>query len=702
MTSLPEAMVRLRRVALAVPVLALSLGVLPAAATGADATAVEAVQGDARVWMQGEEPPLLQLEQFFRDPQHAAGRISPDGEYVALLSAHEGAMNLHLMERGQPLESARPLTAESRSIMGFFWSRDGEHLIFVRDRDGDEDRELRVIALDDATRDAPDRPLPESRHLAGGDGVQARVLHVPRATPESIFVGVNARDPRLHDVYRVSLATGDRTRVAKNTAGIEGWDFHEGELRKATRTTDDAGTEILRVKSQDEFEPVYTCAFGETCSVANFRADGEWLYLRTNAGEDRDLVELVLLDPATGEERFVHRDPEGEVDLGTALFSDRDHRLLATVYTGDHQRIHAHDADFESRLAWLRDELGDGELVFSSRTRDEAVWTVAVTRDTDPGSVYLADFEAREIERLYRGRPDLPREYLAPMEPIRYTARDGEVIPGYLTLPLGAEPEGLPLVVMPHGGPWIRDTPGYSGTVQFLANRGYAVFQPNFRGSSGFGKDFLNAGNQEWGTGVMQHDVTDGVLHLIEQGIADPDRVAIFGSSYGGYAALAGLAWTPELYAAGVSMVGPSNLITLMESIPPYWEAGIRRMHGRVGDPEDPEDRERLEAQSPLFHVEQMRAPLMVAQGANDPRVKQQESDQIVSALHGAGHPVEYLLAPDEGHGFVNQTNRLAFFAGLETFLAEHVGGRRQARYPETVQERLDALRQDVRAVEAP
>ncbi len=447
---------------------------------------------------------------------------------------------------------------------------------------------------------------------------------------------------------------------------------------------------------------MYTCAFGETCSVANFHADGARFYLRTNAGDERDRVELVLFDPATGEEEFIHRDPEGEVDLGSAMFSERDHRLLATVYTGDRQRIYAHDEAFEAHLDWLREELGEGELELTSRTRDESLWTVAAIRDTDPGSVYLANVEAREIERLYEGRPDLPREHLAPMEPIRYTARDGQEIPGYLTLPHGVEAEGLPLVVMPHGGPWIRDTWGYSGTVQFLANRGYAVFQPNFRGSSGFGKAFLNAGNQEWGTGVMQHDVTDGVQYLIDEGIADPDRVAIFGASYGGYATLAGLTWTPDLYAAGVSMVGPSSLITLMESIPPYWEAGIRRMHGRVGDPEDPEDRERLKAQSPLFHVEKIEAPLMVVQGANDPRVKQAESDQIVSALHAAGHPVEYLLAPDEGHGFVGQTNRLAFFAGLEAFFAEHLGGRQQADYPEPIQERLDFLRQDVEAVEAP
>jgi dipeptidyl aminopeptidase/acylaminoacyl peptidase len=681
--------------------LSVSLALFAVPTIGAAETEVEAefVEGNESPWAQGEAPPLLELEQFFRDPQHAAGRISPDGDYVALVSAHEGAMNLHLMKRGDPLESARPLTEEPRSIMGFFWSRDGRHLIFVRDRDGDENLELRVIALEDAVGQDG---IPESRHLAGGDGVQARVQHVPRSTPEYIFVGLNERDPRLHDVYRVALETGEKTRVAKNTAEIEGWGFHEGELRKAVRTTDDAGTEILRVQSQDEFESIYTCAFGETCSIANFHPDGERLYMRTNAGDERDLIELVLFDPATGEEERVHRDPEGEVDLGGAKFSDQDHRLLATVYTGDRQRIYAHDEDFESHLDWLRDELGEGELEITSRTRDESLWTVGVIRDSDPGSVYLANVETREIERLYEGRPDLPREHLAPMEPIRYTARDGQEIPGYLTLPHGAEPEGLPLVVMPHGGPWIRDTWGYSGTVQFLANRGYAVFQPNFRGSSGFGKGFLNAGNQEWGTGVMQHDVTDGVKYLIDQGIADPERVAIFGASYGGYSALAGLTWTPELYTAGVSMVGPSNLITLMESIPPYWEAGIRRMHGRVGDPEDPDDRERLKAQSPLFHVENIQAPLMVAQGANDPRVKQQESDQIVAALREAGHPVEYLLAPDEGHGLVDQTNRLAFFAGLETFLAEHLGGRHQADYPEAVQERLDLLRQDVDEVDAP
>ncbi|WP_018871302.1 S9 family peptidase [Thioalkalivibrio sp. ALgr3] len=671
---------------------------LPALA-GAQIETAPAEEG-AGPWTE-EAPPLVKLERFFRDPEYASARISPDGDRVAFLRPYEGAMNIHVVARGEPVEQAQPVTTEERSVSGFFWSRDGEYLLYARDADGDEDFEIRALQ-------APVEPepeageYPESRHLAGGDGVRARIFHVPREAPGELFVGLNDRDPRLHDVYRVDIASGERELVAENTAEIEGWHFHEGELRKATRTTGDGGSEILRVDGEDDFRQIYACEFGESCSLAGFHADGARLYLRTNAGEDRDLSELVLFDPESGEETRVHRDPEGEVDLGRALFSDEDHRLLATQYTGDRQRIYAHDEEFEQALDWLRSELGDAELSFSSWTRDEDVWTVGVQRDVDPGSAWVADLRERELERLYRTRPDLPEDVLAYMEPIRYEARDGTEIPGYLTLPRGAEAEDLPLVVMPHGGPWVRDTWGYSGQVQFLANRGYAVLQPNFRGSSGFGKAFLNAGNQEWGTGVMQHDVTDGVKHLIDEGIADPDRVAIYGGSYGGYATLAGLTWTPELYAAGVSMVGPSSLITLMESIPPYWEAGIKRMHGRVGDPDDPEDRERLKEQSPLFHVDRIESPLLVAQGANDPRVKQAESDQIVAALRDAGHPVEYLLALDEGHGFVNETNRLAFFAGLEGFLAEHVGGRRQAEYPEPVQERLELLRQGIDEVEAP
>ncbi len=325
-----------------------------------------------------------------------------------------------------------------------------------------------------------------------------------------------------------------------------------------------------------------------------------------------------------------------------------------------------------------------------------------MTSDVDPGATYLYDRATGEVELLYRPRPNLPTEHLARMQPVRYTARDGVEIPAYLTVPQGVEPRNLAVVIHPHGGPWARDFWGYDPTAQFLANRGYAVLQPNFRGSAGFGKRFLNLGNEEWGTGSMQHDITDGVRWLIEQGIADPARVGIYGGSYGGYATLAGVAFTPELYAAAVPFVAPSNLFTLIRSFPPYWQPLIRLWHRRVGNPDDPAHEQRLREQSPLFAAERIRTPLLVVHGANDPRVTQHEADQIVVALRERAINVEYLVAPDEGHGFARRENRIAMFAAMERFLAEHLGGRYQESMPPEIRTRLAELRVDVSSVRLP
>ncbi|MFW6010788.1 MAG: alpha/beta hydrolase family protein, partial [Gemmatimonadota bacterium] len=437
------------------------------------------------------------------------------------------------------------------------------------------------------------------------------------------------------------------------------------------------------------------------CSPVRFHPDGRRVYLVTNRGEDVDLSRLVLLDTRTGETELVESDPEGEVDFGGALFSDRTDELLATTYSGDRRRIYPKTEWFRESLDFLRAELPEGELGFSASTEDESRILVTVSSDVDPGSVYLYDRDEGAVERLYRSRPDLPSEHLASMEAIRYEARDGREIPAYLTLPQGVEHENLPLVVHPHGGPWARDTWGYATYPQFLANRGYAVLQPNFRGSTGYGKDFLNAGNEEWGD-AMQDDITDGVRHLIEQGVVDADRVGIYGGSYGGYATLAGLAFTPEVYAAGASYVGPSSILTLLEAIPPYWGPIAEIFAVRVGDLDDPEDRERLRRQSPLFSADAIDDPLLVIQGANDPRVDKRESDQIVVAARENGVDVRYLVAPEEGHGFVREDNRLAVAAALEAFFARHLGGRHQEDASPAVQERLEALGVETDTVSLP
>jgi dienelactone hydrolase len=433
-----------------------------------------------------------------------------------------------------------------------------------------------------------------------------------------------------------------------------------------------------------------------------FHKDGVRVYMVTNKGDDIDLARLVLFDPQTGAEEFVEADPEGQVDFGGAEFSDVTDEIVATYYVGDRVRIYPKTKEVEHDLQVLRQKLPEGEISLGSSTEDERIMIVSVSRDVDPGSAYLYNRDTEEVELLYRSRPELPSEHLAFMKPVRYKARDGLEVPAYLTIPRGAEPRGLPVVILPHGGPWARDIWGYDPYTQFLANRGYAVLQPNFRGSTGYGKAFLNAGNKEWGTGDMQHDITDGVNYLIEEGIADSERVGIFGGSYGGYATLAGVAFTPDVYAAGVSYVGPSNLITLLNSIPPYWAPIKRIFDVRLGDQNDPVDKERLIEQSPLFSAENIVAPLLVVQGANDPRVNKQESEQIVIALRDMGREVEYMLAPDEGHGFAGQENRLALSVAMEEFFARHLNGRYQEDMPEPIAERLAALTVDVSTVTLP
>ena len=638
-----------------------------------------------------ELAPLLDREVFFGNPEIAGAQLSPDGQYLTFLKPLDGVLNVWVKRADEPFEAARPLTADDRPVPGYFWSRDGRYVLYVQDAGGDENYHVWAVDPAQATGDG----APAARDLTPAEGVRAAIIDVPEDDPGHILVGLNDRDPAWHDVYRVALATGERELLIENTEQIAGWMADlDGDVRLALRTTGDGSTEVLAVQDGALGEVVYSCSVVETCGPVRFHPDGRRVYMQTNKG-DRDLVELVLFDPATGDEALVERDPEGQVDFGGAVFSDVTDELLATYYNGDRLRVYPQDPAWGADLAFLRAELPDGEVLPAGSTQDERTWLVSVTSDVDPGSVYLFDRDTREAAFLYRGRPDVPVEHMAPMRPVTYTARDGREVPAYLTLPRGAEARGLPAVLLVHGGPWARDSWGYDSYAQFLANRGYAVLQPNFRGSTGYGKDFLNAGNGQWGTGAMQHDLTDGARWLVSEGVADPERVGIMGGSYGGYATLAGLAFTPDVYAAGVSIVGPSNLITLLESIPPYWAAARQMFHERMGDPTTPEGRAQLEAQSPLNSADRITAPLLVIQGANDPRVKQAESDQIVIALRDRGYPVRYLVAGDEGHGFRDATNQLAQNAATEAFLAEHLGGRAQTAMPAEVAERLATLTVD-------
>lgn len=639
---------------------------------------------------ESQVPPLLQRELFFADPDIAGAQLSPDGQFLAFQKPLDGVMNVWVKGINEPMAAARPVTADTdRPIMIYFWSADGRYILYAQDKDGNEN--FHVYAADPTSLEGA------ARNLTAIEGVAARIYAIPKQTPNHIIVGFNDRDPRFHDIYRVDLTTGERTLLLQNDEQIGLWTTDlAGNVRLAFRQTAERGNEILAV-GDDGLTPIYTCRIEETCVPIRFHADGQRVYLMSN--RNGDLIQLELLNLENQQSQMVEVDPENQVDFGGAVFSEATDELIATYYVGDRTRIYPQNDEIAADVALLQQQLPDVDIVLKSLTQDDRLALIEAQSDVNPGSTYLFDRNTQTLEKLYDSRPELSSEHLATMQPLRYTARDGLEIPAYLTLPQGVDPVNLPVIVMPHGGPWARDMWGYNPFTQFLANRGYAILQPNFRGSTGYGKAFLNAGNNEWGTGAMQHDLTDGVQYLIDEGIADPERVGIFGGSYGGYATLAGLAFTPDIYAVGASAVGPSNLITLLRSIPPYWESLKATFALRLGDPEDPSDRNRLEAQSPLFFADQIQAPLLVIQGANDPRVKQAESDQIVAALRDLGRPVEYLVAPDEGHGFRKEINSLAMTAALETFLAEHLGGRYQTDIAPDVQSQLESLTVDINTV---
>lgn len=644
-------------------------------------------------------PPLIDRELFFGDPEIAGAQLSPDGKYIAFIKPLDGTRNVWVKKTGEPFDKARPITADTRRpIPGYFWSQDGKYVLFVQDKAGDEN--YNVYAVDPAAKPAEGQKVPAARNLTDAKEVRAFIYAVPEADPDTIYVGLNDRDKAWHDLYRVKISTGERTLVRKNTDRVVGFTFdHKGVLRLAQRSAENGDTEILRVDG-DQLEKIYSCNVFESCGIHRFHKDDKRVYLETNKG-DRDLTQLLLLDPATGKEELVASDPRKRVDVGSPIFSDKSEELVGVSFEDDRVEVIWFSKEYEADYEWLRKQFPGRDVNPYSSTEDEKLWLVSANGDTEPGETYLFDRGARKLALQYRIREKLVRDHLAPMQAIRYKSSDGLEIPAFLTLPKGVEPKNLPLVVVPHGGPWARDTWGYDGLAQFVANRGYAVLQPNFRASTGYGKKFLNAGNNQWGE-KMQDDITWGVKHLVDQGIVDAKRVGIMGGSYGGYATLAGLAFTPDVYAAGVSIVGPSNLITLLDSIPPYWEA-IRKMFvERMGDPQSAEGKARLEKQSPLNSAERIKSPLLVIQGANDPRVKKAESDQIVVALRERGFPVEYIVAPDEGHGFARPVNNMAAFAAAETFLAKHLGGRHQEGMTPEVTQRLGEITVDVKTVEMP
>ena len=642
-------------------------------------------------------PPLIDRELIFGNPEISGAQLSPDGKYLAFQKPWKDTRNIYVKGVDEPFGAARLLTAETkRPIPGYFWSRDSKYILYIKDNDGDEN--YNVYAVDPGTKPAAGADAPASRDLTGLKGIRVELVDVPKNNPDTIYIGLNDRDKAWHDLYKLKLSTGEKTLVRKNTERIVGWDFDlQGNLRLATRSAENGDTEILRVDS-DKFTTIYSCNVFESCSTIRFQKDGKRAYMDTNKGADVDLSTLVLFDPETGRTEMVESDPLKKVDFGGAVFSEATDELAITLYQDDHLRRYFKDSGFEADFKWLTGKLPGKEVGRTSSTLDEQVWLVAAFSDTEPGETYLFDRKTHTLTLQYKVREKLPREALAEMKPVHYKSSDGLEIPAYLTLPKGSPGKNLPTIMLPHGGPWGRDVWGYNPYAQFLANRGYAVLSMNFRGSTGYGKKFLDAGNKEWGR-KMQDDVTWGVKYLVDEGIADPKRVGIFGGSYGGYAALAGVTFTPDLYAAAVELFGPSNLITLMESIPPYWEAIRQMFYQRMGNPTTPEGKALLVERSPLTSAGKIKTPLMIAQGANDPRVNHAESEQIVIALRDRGFPVEYLLIPDEGHGFARPVNNMASVMATEKFFAKYLGGRYQEGGTPEVTARLKEITVDPKTV---
>lgn len=644
--------------------------------------------------------PLINREVFFDNPEIAGGQLSPDAQWISFIKAYKGTMNVWVKKADDPFEKGRPITADTlRPVFNYFWSHDSKYLLYVQDKGGNEN--FHVYAVNPADVVNVKTGVPPAKDLTPVEGARANIYKVSKKNPNKMWVGLNNRDKAWHDLYELNIATGEMKLLRENKDRIGGWDFDWDEnLRLAFRSNPDGSNDILRI-DEKEFVKIYSSGTLENASTLNWTPDNKQVYLVTNKGGDRNFTELILLDPLSKNEVLVEKDPLNKVDFGGASFSDVTKQLRWTSYTDMRQRRYFKDAEFEKNFKFLQEQFPSKEFGFVSFDKTETQALVNVFSDTDPGKVYLFDRKKNTLTFQYNPRPTLPTDYLSPMETITYKSSDGLEIPAYITYPKGKERKNLPLLVVPHGGPWARDNWGYNSSAQFWANRGYIVLRPNFRGSTGFGKAFLDAGNGQWGE-KMQDDITWGVKYLIDQGIVDPKNVGITGGSYGGYATLAGVTFTPDLYKAAVAVVAPSNLNTLLATIPPYWEAGRRQLYARMADPTTEEGKKQLVKQSPLSHVDKIKTPLMIVQGANDPRVKKAEADQIVVAMREKGIPVEYICAPDEGHGFARPVNNMAYLAASEKFMSKHLGGRYQDSMKPDVEKRLKLITVDIKTVEKP
>ncbi len=608
---------------------------------------------------------LIPREVLFGNPERVNPQISPDGTRLAWIAPRDGVLNVWLAPVGPggvDWPAAQVITDDTdRGIRMFAWAHDGRHVLYLQDTGGDENWRLHDVDIETMRR----------RDLTPFEGVRTELVAAEKKFPDEILVGLNKDNPQLHDVYRLSLTTGELAKEVSNP-GFIGW-VADGQLavRGGIAPQPDGSFVIMVRDSPDaDWRPLLTVPAEDalTSAPVAFSEDGGTLLAESSVGADTG--RLVRFDLASGAEQVLAADPETDV-AGVRLHPDTREPQLVT-FLKDRLEYQVLDPALQADLDAIR-ALHPGDPVLADHDDTDQTWLVAFNNDTGSTAYFSYDRPSRTGAFLFEARPELSRYDLAPMEPFSFTARDGLTIHGYATFPPGAGRRSLPMVLNVHGGPWARDAWGYDPEAQWLANRGYLCVQVNFRGSTGYGKAFVNAGDREWG-GKMHDDLVDAVAYATGQGWADPARIAIYGGSYGGYAALAGAAFTPEVFRCAVDIVGPSNLKTLIETIPPYWAPMIAQFHTRVGDPA--KDAEFLWSRSPLSRAHDIRIPLLIAQGANDPRVKQAESEQIVAALTEAGIDHEYLLFPDEGHGFAKPENRLRFYAAAERFLARHLGGR--------------------------
>ncbi len=611
--------------------------------------------------------PLIPRDHLFGNPTRAQGKLSPDGKWLSWLAPHDGVLNIWLAPRDNPDDAKVMTRSTDRPIRQHMWSPMSDALLYIQDKGGDEN--FLLYKIDIATG--------EETTLTPFEDTRVDIVGASETIRDTILVGLNNRDPQFHDVHRLNLKTGELEMVYENNAYAGFMADDSLTLRMAMQQNEAGGTDYFRVTDNVvEEEPFETTAMEDsmTTSPAGYTVDGSVLYWIDS--RDRDTAALFAQDTTTGERTLIGSHDKADIsgsmsDPKTGVIQAWSAQYLRTEWT-------ALDPEIGAALDWLRERL-DGDFGVSSRTDEDDVWIVWNTPVTAPTATYIFDRKAGTLEPFYVTRPKLDGAPLQPMHGVEIKARDGLTLPSYLTLAAGSEGErpAQPgaMVLLVHGGPWARDAYGFNPLHQLLANRGYHVLSVNFRGSTGFGKGFINAGNKQWGL-AMHDDLIDAVEWACREGIAARDKVAIMGGSYGGYATLAGLAFTPDIFACGVDIVGPSNLETLLGTIPPYWAPMVKIFHERMGNPETEEGLAMLKAASPLYKADQITKPLLIAQGANDPRVKQAESDQIVGAMKDAGIPVTYVVFPDEGHGFAKPSNNIAFEAISENFLAEVLGGR--------------------------